>query len=138
MDVMIGDQDDNSNFSCSEITWNVSVPATDIMDVTSASGKSGTISNERTVTMSVTATAEKHECDKFYRMTKNKDTRVMLVAGTKTNNQWDAGKAAAVYMPTCTISNVQHTESDSLYELTFDVTAYVDSNGSGEVYLNYL
>lgn len=138
MTVLIGDQDDNSNFSCGEITFNVSVPATDIMDVTSKSGKAATISNARTCTVSVTATAEKHECDKFYRMTKNKDTRAMFVVGTKTNDEWDAGKTVAVYLPTCTVSNVQYNDADGLYELTFDLNTYVDADGNGEVYLNFL
>jgi hypothetical protein len=138
MTVRIGDQEDNENFSCSAVSVSIATPASDIMDVTACTGKLATLVTARTVTLSVTCLLTKYEADKFYRMTQNKDTRALLVAGSKTNASWDAGKTVAIYLPTTTVSNVQNGESDGLYELTFDLNTYIDGDGNGDVYINFL
>jgi hypothetical protein len=138
MMVRIGDQEDNVCFQASVVSVSIATPASDIMSLCAPTGKSATLVTSRTVTTSVTALATQYEADKFYRMTQNKDTRALLVAGTKTNGNWDEGKTVAIYLPNNTVSNVQNGEADGLYELTFDLTSYIEGAGLGDVFINFL
>lgn len=137
-EVFIGDADDNVCFKASTVEFSLGVPKTDIQDVCSVSGKSGSLPTERTVTVSVSTLLEKYEADNFKRFRNNDETKFQYNFGTKSAGNWNAGKSGAIYGPTMTITSFNLTPADGLIQLDMELTSYVNSAGDGEVYLSFV
>lgn len=137
--VFIGDQSDNVCFEASTISIDMSVPKTDILSVCSDSGKSGSIPNEREVTISITALLENYDADKFHRFHSNQDTSFMWTWGEKdSNSDWVEGKTMSTYSSSTTITDFEITQEDNLATLNMTLTTFVNSDGDGEFYYGQL
>lgn len=134
----IGDADDNTCFAASSVTVGISTPKTNINSICAASGISGSIINARSVTISVSALLEQYEADKFRKYRENEETRFFYAFGTKSAGNWVPGKCGCIYVPTATITSFNLTNADSLVQLDMELTAYVDDNGNGEAYINFV
>lgn len=136
--VQLGDFDDFVCFSTQSFSFNLTDTKTDVLDICAESGKSGTLITERAVSVDIVANIPQYDVDKFKRFRQNEETQFSFNFGTKTGGNWDAGKCANLYMPTCTISAFKLSDNDGLVTMEMTLTAFVDSSGNGEVYLNFL
>lgn len=136
--VMIGDQADSACFPCSSISFTMSTPKTDILSCCATSGKAGSVINSREVTVTLTALLNKYDVDKFSRFAENTDTRFAYVFGTKTGNNWAAGKSGCLYVPNATISSLTLSDGDGLVQVDMELKAYVETSGVGEVFLSFV
>ncbi len=137
-EIMIGDATDYQCFNASTVSFSIATPKTDILSVCSESGKSGSIINSRAVTISVTALLEQYDADKWRRFRAGSNTKVQYSFGTKDGGNWVPGLCGAIYVPTATINSFEVVDADGLATLNLELTAYVNSSGEGEVFVNFL
>lgn len=138
-EVLLGNQDDNFCFKANSITATLSNTRSVIEDICAETGRSGSIFNERTVTVSVSALLEKYEADKFRKFRENESTKFCHNFGQKdSSGNWQAGKCVNFYVPTAVITSFDLGDNDGLVSLEMELTAFVDDSGNGEVYLNKL
>lgn len=136
--IMIGDQSDNVCFPAQTMTYTLGTPKTDIISWCAETGKSGSIINERTVSMSITATLERHKADLFQKIVDNGSVAVQASFGTKTAGNWDAGKSGCLHIKDASVSAHNLGDSDGLVTLEIEVQGFVDSSGNSETALNLL
>ena len=137
--VRLGDSDDNVCFEASSIAVTMSTPKANINSICASSGRSGSIINSREVTLSVSALLDQYESDKFRKFRENEDTRFMFNAGEKdSSGNWIAGKVVNMYMPSAVISSFNLADADGLVSLELELTAFVNSTGDGEFFMNFL
>jgi hypothetical protein len=135
--VMIGTFSDYTCFEASSLTFTLTNTKTDILSVCAESGKAGSLINQREVTLEVTALLDQYEAQNFKRFRSGDEISFQYNFGTKSGNNWVAGKCGNIYMPTATISEFSLGDEDGLVTLNMTITAYV-SSGAGEVYLNFV
>lgn len=136
--VMLGNQEDNVCFEASSVSFTLSDERQAISSVCADSGRSGSIVAARTATVSVTALLNQYDADAFKRFRTNQDTRFQYIFGTKTGGNWNEGKSGSLYMPTATISSYSVVDDAGLVTLELELTAFVNSNGDGEVFLSFV
>ena len=136
--LFIGDQDDNVCVDASSVSVSLGTPRRVIESICADSGRSGSIINGRTVTVSVTALLNQYDVDKFRRFREGSETRLQYGFGIKSGGNWVPGKCGVLYLPTTTITSFSITDDDGLFVLNAEFTAFVDSDGNGEVYLGFL
>lgn len=137
-EVMIGDADDYVCFKASNVSFTLDTPKADILSVCAESGKQASIISERSVSISVTALLEQYDADKFAKFRSNANTKFQYSFGEKSGGNWVAGKCGNVFVPTATISSYSITDEDGLAVLELELTAYVNSSGEGEAFINFL
>lgn len=137
-EVLLGDQDDNVCFEASVVEATLGNEKRDILSVCARSGKSGSIIQARTATVTLTALLEQYDADRYDRFQKGTQTRFQYNFGTKSGGNWVAGKCGALYVPTATIISHKVTDDDGLQTLELELQAYVNENGDGEVYLTFV
>lgn len=137
-EVMLGDQTDYVCFAASSVNLAISTPKADIDSVCAVSGKAGSIISSREVKITVKALLSQYDADKWRRFRENANCIFQYSFGVKTGGNWVAGKCGALYVPTATISSFNITDQDGLATLELELTAYVDANGQGEVYVNFV
>lgn len=137
-EVLMGDATDTACFCASSIQFALSNTQADVLCICSESGVQSKIPTGRAVTVTVTALLDKYEADKFRRFRSNTETRFAFNFGAKSGGNWVAGTCGCLYIPTAVISSYELTDLDSVIGLSMELTAYVDSSGNGEVYLNFL
>jgi len=137
-EVLLGDADDNATMDPRSVTFTMSNERTEVTSVAAESGIYSNIFTGRTVTVSIQALIQKHDADKFRRFRENEETRFCYNFGSKSGGNWVAGKCGCLYIPTCTISSFQVVDLDRVIGIDMELTAFVDSSGNGEVYLNFL
>lgn len=138
LEVLLGDAKDNTCISPASVAISVATPKTNKMSLCSPSGISGSMITSREVTVTISGYLEQYEAEKFRRFRENSETRFLFNFGTKTGGNWDEGRCGAVYIPTCSISSFDLNDTDGLVGYEITLTAYVDSSGSGEVYLGFV
>lgn len=138
LSVLLGDSTDNVCFSAESVEVNLDLPQATLLNMCSTSGVAGKIATERTVTADVVAYLNKYDADKFQRYRSAKDTRMQLGFGEKSGGNWVKGKCGIFYMPSATVTSYELAENNGLYALNFTLTAYVDTNNNGEVYLSFV
>lgn len=137
-EVMVGDQDDYACFEASSVNFSIGLDRQVVESVCATSGRSGSIISGRTVTVSVTALLSQYDADKFARYRQGTETRLQYSFGTKTGGNWVAGKCGYIYLPTATVTSFSITDNNGLATLEMELTAFVDSEGQGEVYIGFL
>lgn len=137
-EVMIGDSDDYACFEASSVSVALDTPKADILSVCATSGKSGSVINSRTATVTVSALLSQYDADKWRRFRENSDTKFQYSFGVKSGGNWVAGKCGAIYIPTATITSINIDDVDGLAQLNIELQAFVNSNGDGEVYLAFV
>lgn len=136
--IRMGDSTDNICFEADTINWTMNTPVAAVNSICSSSGRAETIVNGREVTVAITGSLKQYDASIFEKYTENTDVRFMMVLGSKTGGNWVAGKIVCGYIPTATITGAQVEDNDGVVFFNFTLKAYVDSNGSGEVYLGTL
>lgn len=137
-EIMIGDQDDYACFGASNVSFTLSDEVAKQGSICAQSGISGSTVTGRRATVSVTALLSQYDADKFARYRAGTTTRFQYSFGPKTGGNWDAGKCGYVYIPTATVSSLNVSDQDGLAVLEMELTAYVNSDGEGEVYMGFL
>lgn len=137
-EVMFGDSTDFACFNASSISINVATPKTDILSICAASGKSGSVINERTATAEMTALLSQYDAKQFERFRKGLKVKFQYSFGEKVGGNWVAGKSGMVYFPSATITSYSLEDQDGLVALTLGLTAYVEQAGSGEVFISFV
>lgn len=138
MEIMVGDSTDYLTFAASSIQFAFANTVTNVQSIAAESGVAEKIVTGRTAKLTVNALLDKHDVSKFYKYRSNADTRAAFNFGTKSGGNWEAGKCGCLYFPSAVISKFETTDLDTLVGITMEISAYVDSSGNGEVYLNFL
>lgn len=134
-EVLIGEGDSSVCFEASSVGFSISTPKADILSVCSQSGKSGSIQNERSVTITLVALLENYEADNFHNFHTNQDVKFQWTAGEKVAGDWQAGKTVSAYAHTATISEYEITSEDNLATLNMTLTTFVNSDSDGEFFM---
>lgn len=137
-EVMIGDVDDYVCFEASTVSVEIATPKADKLSVCAVSGKSGSIISSREVTISISALLNQYDADKWKRFRSNANTKFQYSFGEKSGGNWVAGKCGCIAIPTATITSLTIDDADGLAQLNLELSAYVDAQGSGEVFVNFL
>ncbi len=136
-EVMLGTQDEYACFKASTVNMTIDTPKADIPSVCAASGKIGSIIQSREVTITVSALLEQYDAKQFERFRNGTEVKFQYTAGQKSGGNWIAGKVAALYSPTATISAFSVSDADGLAQLDLELKAFVNANGEGEVYVAF-
>lgn len=136
--VYFGDATDNVCFGPSSVEVTLTNDRKVIDSICSESGKSGSVITGRKAVVKCKALLNKYDADKFDRMLANKDCRFMYCGGTKSGGNFVAGKSFSIYLPTCTVDNCTISDDESLVTLEFELSAFVPSDGSLEVFLGFV
>lgn len=134
-EVLLGDADDTTTFKASQLDFKLSNTKANIPDVSADSGISGSVINARDVSIDIVGLMERHDAEKFKRYRANDTTRFLFNFGVKSGGNWVAGKCVSLYLPSATISSFKLGDGDGLVTVEMTMTAFVDSDGNGEVYL---
>ncbi len=137
-EVFLGDFADISCFCASTLTLTITNEKTDVLCVCAESGKQESVVTGREVTLELTASLSQYEADKFHRFHTNQTTAFAYNFGEKVGGNWVAGKCGNIYLPNATISAFKVEDQDGIVSLSMTLSAFVDSTGGGEVYLNFL
>lgn len=138
MELFIGDADDNTCFCASTVSISVTNEKSNIECICSSSGIQGSIYNSRTVTANVVGSMERHDADIWSRMRNNEETKFLVNFGQKSGGNWEGGKCGSFYMPTCTVEDFQHGDTDGVVSVEFTVKAFVNAEAEGEVFMGFV
>ena len=139
MEIMCGDCDDNACIPASEMTVGKALTRTAIESVCARTGIDSSVISERAIEVSITSLLNQYDTDKYCRWIEATDTRMQVSFGEKDKAQnWVPGKSGAMYMPTSVITGVEKSDEDGFIAVTVTAAAFVNKNGDGEVYLNFL
>jgi len=136
-EVFMGDFADNVCFQASTMTYTLSNEKTDKNEVCAVSGKSGSVITGRTATIEMVAFLDKFDVDKWRRFRENETTELAYNFGVRSGGNWVAGKCGSIYFPSATITSFNLGDQDGLVVVNMTLTAFVDSSGNGENYLNF-
>jgi hypothetical protein len=136
-EVYIGDATDISCFGARNFTLTVTNTLAMIPDICEASGSAGRRAVQRTIEMTLLATASQYDSGKFEKYRNNTTAKFMFNVGAKSGGNWVPGTCLNVFMPTATISAFKVGGADDLSVFEMSVTAFV-LNGAAECYLNLL
>lgn len=137
-EVMLGIASEYACFKASSVSMSIDTPKADISSVCSASGIQGSIIQSRAVTISVSALLEKYDAKQFERFRSNAEVKFQYSFGQKSGGNWTPGKAGCLYVPTATISSFAVSDADGLAQLDLELTAFVNAEGAGEVYVAFV
>lgn len=137
-EVLLGDVDDYACFEASSISFSMATPKTDILSICATSGKSGSVINERTVTIEVSSLLKQYDADKFRKFRENENTKFQFSFGNKSGGNWVAGQCGCLFVPTATITSFEIADQDGLVALNMTLTAYVNDDAEGEVFLSFV
>lgn len=137
-EVLLGTFSDISCFCASTVKFSIKNSKVDVKCVCADSGKQESVITGREISIDISAVLPQYEADKFHRYHTNQTTAFMYNFGEKSGGNWIAGKAGNIYIPTATISKFKVTDQNGLVALDITLSAFVDSSGNGEVYLNFL
>jgi len=138
LEVLLGDVDDFACFCAQEVNIELNNTITNSLCICAESGVDQVLVTAREVRVTLRALLDKHDADKFRRFRANAETRFAFNFGTRNGGNWEAGKCGNVYIPTAVVSRFSLADLDTLIGLELELTGFVDSNGNGEVYLNFL
>lgn len=137
--VLFGDATDNSCFSSSSIAFNLTNTRQVVDDICSETGRSSSLMTERVATVTITGLLSQYEAKNFKRYRNGDTVKFLYGFGSKdSSGNWVPGKCAAVYLPSASISSFNLTDQDGLIALEMELSAYVDNQGLGEVYFNFV
>lgn len=137
-EVFLGDATDNVNFCAQSISFTFSNENTQVLCVGAETGLEANFFSGRTVTVSITGKLDKYDANLINKFINNTETRFCYNFGEKSGGNWVAGKCGCLYIPTCTVSSYSVTDLDGVVGVEIELTGFVDENGNGEVYLNFL
>lgn len=137
-EVFMGDATDTTALSASSVSFSIANERQVLNDVSAETGRSGSLIMGREVTINCTAYLTQHDVSKFKKFREGENCRFLYNFGTKSGGQWVAGKCGCIYVPTAVVSSYKVSDADGLIVIEMELKAYVDANGNGEVYLNFV
>jgi hypothetical protein len=137
-EVMVGLAGDYICFEASSVSLSIATGKADIGSVCSESGVSGSIISSREVSISVTALLNQYDASFFERFRNNTELKFQYSFGEKLGGNWVPGKCGALYVPTAKITQPQIEDADGLFALSLELSAFVNTNGDGEVYVAFV
>ena len=137
-EVLLGDSTDTTCFEAASIGFTMSMERTEVKSVCAESGVNSIILTGREVKITLSGLLDKYHAGEMNRFANNTTTRFAYNFGTKSGGNWVAGKCGNLYIPTCTVTSFTLTDLDSVIGVEIELSAFVDSSGNGEVYLNFL
>lgn len=135
---MVGLGSDYACFKAATATLEISTPKADIPSVCAESGIGGSLIVSREVTVTVSAELSQYDASKFRNLREGTELKFQYSFGLKSGGNWIAGKCGALYVPTATVSSFGISDQDGRAQLDLTLTAFVDAQGQGEVYVNFL
>lgn len=138
LEILLGDATDTTCFCAQSVDFSMEVENSNVLCICAESGVQEKLPTGRTVRMTITALLEKHEAKAFQRFRENAELAACFNFGPRSGGNWVAGKCGSLYLPNAVVSSFELTDLDSVIGLTIELTAFVDANGNGEVYLNFL
>lgn len=137
-EVYFGTHTDITCYGVESFTFSMDQSVTDVKDICYESGISEKLLNGRDSTVEMVLTLKKHEAQTFKRFRNGDTVSFMYAFGSKTGSNWNAGKCGCLYLPSCEISNFSVADADGIVTINVTLTAFADSSGNPEVYLNFL
>jgi hypothetical protein len=137
-EVFIGDSDDITCFCASTMDLTVSNEVQDVECVCAESGVQDKVYNSRSVEAVIVGILERYDADKFRKYRANSTVKFLYNFGSKSGGNWVAGQCASVYIPSASISAFELGDNNGLVTMNITISAFVDSSGNGEFYLNFL
>jgi len=137
-EVFLGDATDNVNFCAQSISFTFSNENTQVLCVGAETGVDANFFSGRSVTISITGRLDQYDANLINKYVNNSDCRLLYNFGEKSGGNWVAGKSGCLYIPSCVVSSFAVTDLDGIVGVEIELTGFVDSNGNGEVYLNFL
>jgi hypothetical protein len=137
-ELFLGNQSDNMCLSTISFTYTLETPKTDEKDLCAETAKSGSIINERVVTVDIEANLTQYDAQKFDAFCKNTGLSWEYNFGTRTGQNWDAGKSGTLHMKDCQVVAHNISDDDGLVSVSLSLRGFVDSSGNSETGLNFL
>ena len=137
-EVLIGDSDDTTCFCAASLDLTLTNTIIDAECVCAESGVQEKVISEREVTASIVGYLERYEADKFKKFRNNDDIRFCFNWGPKSGGNWVEGKCGNIYMPSASISAFELGDVNGLVSMNITVSAFMDSSGNGEFFMNFV
>lgn len=137
-EVLLGDGTSAVNFCAESISWTFSNENTQVKCISAEGGVDANFFQGREITVEISGRLDKWDADMINKFLTNAETRFMFAFGEKSGGNWVAGKSGVIYMPSCVVSSFQREDIDGVISASITLTGFVDNNGNGEIYLNYL
>lgn len=137
-EVMLGSFNEYGCFCAQSLTVTVSNEISPVPCVCSESGVSEQLITKRDVQVEVTALLDKYDASKFKNYRAGDTVSFAYTAGTRSGGNFVAGSVINVFLKDAVISSFKLEDSDGVVALSLTVKGFVDSNGSGEVFVNFL
>jgi hypothetical protein len=137
-ELLLGDATDNVSLRASKFSGSIDLDVQTIKDISSATGLGGKVVAGRSVKFSIVTVLNQYDAAKFKKYRAGDTVQLQYSFGVKSGGNWVPGKCGCVFLPTAVISGFKIDQDNGVLVLSLDVEAYVDSNGQGEVYLNFL
>lgn len=138
LEILLGDATDNVCFCAQQVEFTMSVTKTNVLCICAESGVQSKIATGREVKLTITALLEKHDVKAFQRFRENMELAACFNFGPRSGGNWVPGKCGSLYLPTAVVSSFELTDLDSVIGVSIELTAFVNQNGDGEVFLNFL
>lgn len=138
LEILLGDATDTTCFCAQSVDFSMQLTNSDVLCMCAESGVQQKLATGRQVTMTITALIDKYHVKEFQRFRANSSLAAAFNFGTRSGGNWVAGSCGNVYLPSAVVSKMELVDLDSVIGMTLELTAYVDSSGNGEVYLNFL
>lgn len=137
-EIMVGTSTDYACFNASKVSFELDDTKTDILSVCSTTGKSGSIISGRKVKGKVSALLSQYQVEKFKNFRSNDEIKMQYSFGIKSGGNWVPSKCGVIYMSNAVVSSFAISDNNGLAQLDLELTGFVDSNGDGEAYINFL
>lgn len=138
LEILLGDETDTTCFCAQTVDVSMSVTKANVLCMCAESGVQQKLATGRQVTMTITALLDKYEAKMFQRFRSNTEVAAAFNFGPRSGGNWIAGQCGNFFLPNAVVSSFELTDLDSVIGLNLELTAFVDSSGNGEVYLNFL
>ena len=135
---LIGDASQNVCVDASSVTWNLDLTKVNVESICAESGISQSILSERSVPITATILLNKGDADKFTKFRTNSEVQLAYHFGTKVGGNWEVGKSGSLYVPKATITSHDVGDEDGVVVLNLEFSAFVDDQGSSEVFQSFL
>lgn len=137
-EVMVGDTSDYLCFDASSVEFTIDTPKTNIASICAESGISGSVINERTVSVTVSALLSQYDSSIFHKFQQGSNVKFQYSFGEKSGGNWVAGKAGCLFLPTATVTSYEVADQDGLVALNISLSGYVNASGEGEAFLSFV
>ncbi len=137
-EVMLGSFSEYSCFCAQSITMTIANEIAPVPCVCSESGVSEILITKREVSVEVTAILDKYDASKFKNYRAGDTVSFAYTAGVKSGGNWVAGRNMNVFLKDAVVSTFKVEDADGVCALSLTVKGFVDSNGNGEVFVNFV